>query len=75
MNALHQHIARVLAGEPMPHHTNKELPALLAEIRSTIRNPKALKALGLVTLTQVSAGLKSSLHTEKALMRAQGDRP
>lgn len=72
MTAIEQHIAHILAGEPAPLHTDKSLPALLAEMRATNRDAQALQALGRFVLGQVSAGLKSSLHAEKALMRAKG---
>ena len=72
MTPIQQHIAHILAGEPIPTHTDKALPALLADMRATNSDSRKLEALGRFVLAQVSAGLKSSLHAEKALLRAKG---
>lgn len=71
MNPLHEHVTRALAGEPGPHHTDAALPALVDQIRRTVRDSKALEALGRHTLAQVNAGLRTGLQAQKVVLRAQ----
>jgi len=73
MKHLQQHLARILAGEPQPTHEAPELRAILADIRATVRDSQAQQTLGLYVLGLVNAGLKSSLHAERAVMRTKGD--
>ena len=74
MKHLQQHLARTLAGEPQPTHEALELRSILADIRATVRDRQAQQTLGLYVLELVNAGLKSTLHAERAVMRAKGGR-
>lgn len=72
MNHLKEHLARLVAGEPQPAHDAPELPAILADIRASVRDRQAQQVLGLYVLELVNKGLKSSLHAERAVLRAKG---
>lgn len=70
---LQHYVAQLLAGEPPMQHDDVRLPTVLDEIRIATRDSQARTALALFLLAQVNAGLRASIHTEKAVLRAQED--
>ena len=72
MHHIQKHITQILDGEAQPRHDSPELAGVLADIRAILRDRHAQQALGLFVLQMVNAGLRASLNTEKAMMRAKG---
>ncbi|XAH21636.1 hypothetical protein AAFF27_16610 [Xylophilus sp. GW821-FHT01B05] len=70
---LQHYVALLLAGEAPMKHDDVRLPTILEEIRIATRDPEARTALALFLLAQVNGGLRASIHTEKAVLRAQED--
>ena len=72
MHHIQKHITQILDGEEQPRHDSPELAGVLADIRAILRDRHAQQALGLFVLQMVNAGLRASLNTEKAMLRAKG---
>ena len=70
---LQHYVAQLLTGEPAMKHDDVRLPTVLDELRIATRDPETRTALALFLLAQVNAGLRASIHTEKAVLRAQED--
>ena len=69
-STMHNIVARLMAGEPLPTYNSPELPILLAEVRAAVPDHKAHQALGWFVLQQLMSNIKASVHGEAAVMRA-----
>ena len=72
MHHIQKHITQILDGEAPPRYDSPELAGVLADTRSIRRGRNGQRALGLFVLQLVKAGIRASLNTEKAMMRAKG---
>lgn len=64
-------LARTLAGEGIDP-TDPALPELMAEMRAAVRDPKALRQIGMDTVSLLNAHLRSVVLTAKAVHVAKG---
>lgn len=64
-------LTRILAGEGIDPR-DPALPELTAEMRSTVRDPEALRQVGMVTVSLLNAHLRSMVLTAKAVHAARG---
>lgn len=64
-------LTRILAGEEI-NPNDPALPRLMAEMRSAVRNPEALRQVGMVTVSLLNAHLRSVVLTAKAVHAAKG---
>lgn len=72
MQHIQNHIKRIIDGaEPLRHHS-PELAGVLADLRAIVRDRDAQRTLALFVIQLVNNGLRSDLHTQKALSRVMG---
>ena len=72
MHHIQKHITQILDGEAQPRYDSRELAGVLADTHAILGDRNAQQALGLFVLQMVNAGLRASLNTEKAMLRAKG---
>ena len=72
MHHIQKHITQILDGEAQPRYDSPELAGVLADTHAILGDRNAQQALGLFVLQMVNAGLRASLNTEKAMLRAKG---
>lgn len=69
MNHIEQKLTSMLAGEQTSFQ-EKDLAALMSDMRAAIHDPAALRVLGLFALQAISEHIKTSVQTEKVVMTA-----
>ena len=72
MELIEQELLATLRGEPALQANDERLPALLAQVRSAVGSTRDQQALGRFSLSLITARLKASIATERAIGNARG---
>lgn len=74
MNHLEDHIARLMKGEASSLDFDAQ-SLVLADMRAALQSPQRMQAIGGLVLALVSADLKASMASRRAVALAKGGRP
>ena len=71
MNHIENYLRRIVAGEPVSG-LEDGLDQLFIEMRAANVDPVQLQQIGRFALSQITATLKATIHTERAVLTAKG---